>query len=298
MKIEERRKRLIICIKKNLPQHFYGLYICYKYKKVLGKKCNLRNPKTYTEKIQWSKINRTDPIISKLSDKIAVRSWVLEKVGAEYLVPTIGGVFSSVNEMNFEVLPDKFVIKANHGSGYNLVVNNKSELDLDKTKKIIEGWLEENFAYNTFEMQYKDISPKLYIEQNLLSGDMNDLPDYKFFCFNGKVFCSYTKTDCVFDHFKGKLGIFDREYNLMPYYREGYTPIRNQLPKPDNYDKMVEIAEKLSKGFSHVRVDLYNIKGKIYFGEMTFSTGAGYCRFVPEEFDLILGNQWDLNQGI
>ena len=104
--------------------------------------------------------------------------------------------------------------------------------------------------------------------------------------------------DYTFDHKKGRLGFFDRDYVLMPYHRGDYLPIEHQLPKPQNYEKMVEIAEKLSSGFSHVRVDLYNVNGKIYFGEMTFTTSSGYCKFIPEKFDMILGNQWDLNEGI
>lgn len=126
---------------------------------------------------------------------------------------------------------------------------------------------------------------------------MNDLPDYKFFCFNGKMFCSYTLTDGV-NHSNGKIGFFDRNYNLMPYFRSDHEPITKQLPVPQNYEKMVEIAEKLAEGFSHVRVDLYNIEGQIFFGEMTFSTNSGYISSVPEEFDTVLGQQWDLYDGI
>lgn len=292
------RREVIIKIKKHMPKKCWGMYVSYKYKKIMGKKCNLKNPRTYTEKIQWSKINRNDPMISRLSDKVAVRSWVKEKIGAEYLIPIIGKAYSSACDIDYDSLPDSFVIKANHGSGLNIVVDDKKEISFDDIKDKANSWLNQNFAYNSFEMQYKDIMPKIYIEKNLLENGEIDLPDYKFFCFNGKVFCSYTMTNYVHDHSKGKLGFFDRDYNLMPYYRTDYEPIRKQLNKPTNYEKMVEIAEKLSEGFSHVRVDLYNIKGKIYFGEMTFSTSSGYCKFEPEEFDLILGEQWDLKAGI
>ena len=285
-------------IKKYMPSFIYPLYIRYKYYKDVGRVCNLSNPCTYTEKMQWSKLHRKSPMISYLSDKIEVRKYVAEKVGEEYLVPSIGNVYSSAEEINFNSLPKSFVIKANHGSGFNCIVNDKNALDYDEIKKMVDGWLRRDYSLNSLELQYRTIEPKVYIEKNLLDEGITDLPDYKFFCFNGKVFCSYTMTDYVFDHSRGRLGFFDRDYCLMPYYRSDYLPIEEQLPKPQNYEKMVEIAEKLSEGFSHVRVDLYNLGGKIYFGEMTFTTSSGYIKFVPAEFDTILGKQWNLNLGI
>lgn len=298
MKTNAVKKHLATFVKRNLPRCLYGMYVCYKYQKVMGKKCNLNNPKTYTEKVQWCKIHRRDPLLTRLSDKIEVRPWVEDKIGAEYLIPTIGEVFNSADEMELDSLPDRFVIKANHGSGTNLIINDKKEITYDKIRKIANGWLNENFAFNSFELQYKDIQPRLYIEQNLLAEGMRDLPDYKFFCFNGKVFCLYVMVDGHPVHKNARLGIFDRDFKLLPYYRADFNRITEQLERPRNYDEMVKVAEKLAEGFSHVRVDLYNIDGKIYFGEMTFSTGSGLFKHVPEEFDEILGNQWDLNLGI
>jgi hypothetical protein len=285
-------------IKKLIPSVFYPLLIKLKYRSVFGLKCNLRNPKTYSEKMQWAKLNRTDALLTRLSDKIEVRNWVREKIGEEYLIPTIGTTYDNAEEIDFDVLPKRFVIKANHGSGFNLVVNDKSILDYSDVRKTLNKWLKLNYAYTSFELQYKGIIPKLYIEKNIAPQEINDLPDYKFFCFSGKVFCSYTMVDYTMNHSNGKLGFFDREYNLLPYHREDFKPIERQLKEPPNYWKMVELAEKLAEGFSHVRVDFYNVDGKIYFGEMTFTNASGYCKFVPQEFDKILGERWDLYTGV
>ncbi len=281
-----------------MPHSLYSLYIKIVYKRKIGKKCNLRNPQAYTEKIQWSKLYRTNDLITQLSDKIAVRKWVKSRIGSEYLIPCIGGIYKSADEIDFDSLPDSFVIKANHGSGFIIIVNNKCEADFDYIRKKIKGWMKTNYAFVSMETQYKSIRPLIYIEKNLLSGSREDLPDYKFFCFNGKVFCSYTMIDYAMNHSSGKIGFFDRDYVLMPYHRKDYEPITEQLKKPKNYELMVEIAEKLSRGFSHVRVDLYNVDGKIYFGEMTFTNASGLCQFEPEKFDRILGEQWDLDSGI
>ncbi len=285
-------------VKKYMPDFLYPMMIQYKYKKNMGIACNLNNPQKYTEKMQWTKLYRTDPLLSKLSDKIEVRKWVEKKIGKEYLVPTVGNIYTCADEIDFGNLPEQFVIKANHGSGYNIVVDNIKELDIEAVRGKLNDWLKHDFAFNSFEFQYRNISPKIYIEKYLSVGNSGDLPDYKFFCFGGKVFCSYTMINYTRDHKQGKMGFFDRDYNLLPYYRLDFKRLETQLPKPQNYEKMVEIAETLSEGFSHVRVDLYNIEGKIYFGEMTFTTNSGYCLFSPKEFDTILGDQWDLHFGV
>ncbi|WP_051199246.1 ATP-grasp fold amidoligase family protein [Butyrivibrio hungatei] len=291
-------KRIKYYIKKNMPKCCYPFLIELQYYKKKKYFFDFNNPKTFCEKIQWAKLCRRDAIFTHLTDKIAVRDYVREKIGNKYLVPLIGGIYNDSEDIDFEKLPNEFVIKTNHGCGCNIIVLDKSRLDVVEVKKKIRQWINHNYAYDMFELQYKDIVPKIYIERNLLSVSHGNLADYKFFCFNGKVFCIYVMTDGYPDHSKSKLGIFDRNFNLMDYRRKDFCPIDKQLDKPINYDHMVEIAEKLSEGFSHVRVDLYNIEGNIYFGEMTFTTGGGYFEHVPEEFDTILGEQWNLNSGL
>ena len=279
---------------KSLSSEAYKGEIIRLYKEKTGNDLDLKAPKRYTEKIQWMKLYGITPLISKLSDKYEVRDWVAEKIGTEYLVPLLG-VWSSFDEIRFEELPDSFVLKTNNASATNIIVNSKANMNKRWMKQKIDYWMERPFGFlSGLELQYMAIKPRIIAEKNLMSEGLTDLPDYKFFCFDGKVFCSYTMVDYTFNHENGRLGFFDRDYRLMDAYRADYARISEQIPRPKNYDKMVEIAETLSKDFSHVRVDLYNIDGKIYFGEMTFTTNSGYTVFVPDEFDYELGKQWVL----
>ncbi len=290
--------KVSLYLKSIMPRKLYPVYLKYKYHKALGKKCRLNKPVTYSEKLQWAKLHRDNVALSLYADKIRVRDYVADMIGEEYLVPLVGEIYDSADEIDFGALPERFVIKANHGCGFNYIVTDKSSIDEIEMRKTLNKWLDTNISYFTLELQYGYIEPKLYIEKYLITDQMKDLPDYKFFCFNGKVYCLYVMVDTIKDHHKSKLGIFDKDFNLLPYYRDDFTRLTEQLPKPENYNEMVRIAEKLSEGFSHVRVDLYDVNGKIFFGEMTFSTGSGFFKHVPEEFDEILGNQWDLENGI
>lgn len=279
----------------NLPESEYKAELKKMYKEKVGLTLDLENPKRFSEKIQWRKINEITPIMSKLSDKYEVRSWVEDKIGKEYLIPLLG-VWDTFDAIDFDKLPDSFVLKTNNASGTNLIVDSKKDLNIRRARRLFNYWLDIPFGLlSGLELQYCSIKPRIIAEQNMLSEGRDDLSDYKFFCFDGKVFCSYTTVDFAKDHSKGKLAFFDKDYNLMPVTRADYlSPYEKQLEKPDNYNTMVEIAATLSQGFSHVRVDLYNIDGKIYFGEMTFTTHSGYAKFVPDEFDFELGRQWVL----
>ncbi len=277
----------------NLKAGDYPKTLKKMYRNKVGKELNLENPTTYNEKIQWSKLYDSTPIKTKLSDKYLVRDWVKDKIGEEYLVPLLG-VWDDFDEIDFDALPDQFVLKANHGSGWNIIVSDKDKLDKADAKRKFNKWLKRNFAFYGLEMQYKDIKPNIIAEKYIILEGADDLPDYKFFCFNGKVFCLYTMINYALDHSKGQLGFFDRDYKLLPYHRLDFKPITEQPLAPKNFDKMVELAEVLSQGFGHVRVDFYNLDGKIYFGEMTFTNACGFSVFEPEEFDSILGKEWDL----
>lgn len=265
-----------------------------KYYEIHGRHLNWDHPQSFTEKICVSKIYMGTKEKTFLSDKISVREFVKERIGEEYLVPILG-VYEKFENIDFASLPNSFVIKCNHDCNSVTIIEDKTELSNKQIKslkwKYNNYFLLREFAYVNFEYQYKGIKPKIIIERYL----GRNINDYKFFCFNGKVYCSYTMIDYAMNHSNGKMGFFNREYKLLPYYRKDFEPLSEQLDKPQNYEQMVEIAEKLSSGFSHVRVDLYNIDGKIYFGEMTFSNAGGLCQFEPEEFDKILGEQWDFD---
>lgn len=278
-------------IRRYMPEEKWTDAIVDWYYEVTGRTIDIHNPKTYNQIVQWAKIYDNTEIKSRLADKYEVREWVAERIGEEHLIPLLG-TWDKAEDIDFEQLPDSFVLKCNHGCAYNIIVKDKANLDKIKTIKQLNDWLHEDFAFKGFELHYTRIKPCIIAEKYMLTDEMDDLPDYKFFCFGGKVFCSFTIDNIKERHSEGRLGIFDRDYNLMPYCRKDFKPITEQLEKPENYDKMIELAEILAEGFSHVRVDFYNIEGKIYFGEMTFSTGNGRGFFEPEEFDYILGEQW------
>lgn len=289
--VKQANRKLEYKINCYIPETKYERAISEWYYDVTGKYIDIQNPKTFNELIQWSKIYDNTEEKSRLSDKYLVRKWVSEKIGKEYLIPLLG-VWKDADDIDFAQLPKSFVLKCNHGSAYNIIVRNKEELDIEKTKKQLNEWLHEQYAFKGFELHYTRIKPCVIAEKYMLEEGMDDLPDYKFFCFGGRVFCSYTMLSYVMSHSNGQLGFFDREYKLLPYHRKDFKPITEQLEKPKNYEKMVELAEVLSAGFPHVRVDFYNIDGKIYFGEMTFTSANGRGFFEPEEFDYILGEQW------
>ena len=274
----------------------YPLELKLWYKTVTSKELNLKNPRTFNEKINWAKIYDRNPIKTILTDKVLVRDWVEERIGKEYLIPCFGQ-WENPEDIDYDKLPNSFIIKCNHGCGYNILIRDKKKMNVAEIKSRLNIWLKTNYAFvSGLELQYKNIIPQILVEELLPLDENNDLPDYKFFCFDGQVFCSYVRINSQKGHDDGTLGFFDRNFNLMPYFRASYKPmLQNNVEKPQNYQKMVEIAETLSKGFSHVRVDLYNIKGKIFFGEMTFSTASGIGFFEPDDFDLIMGSKWNIN---
>ena len=301
--IDQKTYKIEKCINNNvrhydeiLSPQYYERELKRWYKDRTGRELDLDNPQTYNEKIQWTKLYGVTPLMTKLADKYEVRKWVAEKIGEEYLVPLIG-VWDDFNEIQIEKMPQAFVLKCNHGCEWNEIVTDKDKWNWRSAKRKFDYWMESNYAFwGGLQLQYKDIRPRIIAEKYLCcNGNVEaDLPDYKFFCFDGKVFASYVMVDYQKDHSKGKMGFFDRDFKLLPFYRKDFGRIEEQPSKPNNYDKMVEIAEKLSTDLPHVRVDLYLVDEKIYFGEMTFTQGNGVGKFEPEEFDNILGKQWKL----
>ena len=257
------------------------------YFRKTGKKLDLNYPKTYNEKIQWFKLYGRTPSISELSDKIAVRSFVASRIGEEYLIPLIG-TWTYPEEIDFSSLPDKFILKANHGSGFNYPVYNKPDLDVKDIINVANQWLRKDFSFtNGFELQYHDIPRRLLIEEYLENED-GDLDDYKFRCFNGRV----ELISFVSNRYHGiKMDWFDRNWNPLPITLDGNPHSEKPISRPDNLDEMIGIAEALASGFPHVRVDLYRLNnGRIYFGEMTFTPSSGAAKWDPPELDAQLGS--------
>lgn len=257
-----------------------------------GKILDWNSLESYTEIMQLYKLDEENPIKTKLTDKYEVREWISDKIGSEYLIPLLG-VWENFNDIDFDELPNKFVLKTNNASGSNIIVNDKKELNIFRTKKFLDMWLSIDFAYtHGFQMQYKNIKPRI-IAEKYISDKNGELNDFKFLCFNGKVYYCWVDLDRYGEH---KRNIYDTDWNLQPWNQNQFTNTEEEIPKPKNYQKMLEIAKVLCEGFSHVRVDLYNVDGKIYFGEMTFTNGSGFSLIYPEIFNKKIGKIWSQDQ--
>jgi len=290
-KLREIKHRSLYYYKKNLPEFLYEDYISKRYKKSIGEDLNWSQPLRYTEKIQIAKLYNFNQLKSKLTDKVEVRSWISDKIGEQYLIPALK-IYNHAEEIDFEILPDKFVIKTNHGSGTNIIVSDKRKLDIKKTVKTLKKWMSKDFTYmSDFEKHYSSIKPKIIIEEFLETPE-GDLQDFKFLCFDSKVYYCWVDIGRFTDH---KRNFYDLNWNLQPF-TQAYSNSEEKIEKPVNFEKMISIAETLCQGLDHVRVDLYNIDGKIYFGEMTFTNGAGYERISPKEFDEKIGELWELKK--
>lgn len=268
-------------------------YLCRQFEYYMGYRPDLENPRTFNEKLQWLKLYDRNPNYIKLVDKYTVKEYIKEKLGEEYVIPTLG-IFNSLEEINIDKLPQQFVLKCTHDSGSAVVCEDKDKFDWDKTKKVLECCLERNFYWVSREWIYKDIEKRIIVEEYLL--EISKMIDYKFLCFNGKVGIIFTCSD-RFEQGGLKVTFFDTKWNRLPFERH-YPTSENEIEKPENLSQMIELSEKLSEGIPFVRVDFYNIKGKIYFGEMTFFPGAGMEEFSPVEWDYELGKMIELNRRI
>jgi len=249
---------------------------------------NLDNPKTFNEKLQWLKIYNALPIKTRLADKYLVRDWIKEKIGDEYLVPLLG-VYDKFNDIDFDKLPNQFVMKCNHGSGWNIIVKDKSKLDIAEAKQKMDLWMASNYVNEAgYELHYRDIEPKIIIEKFIENEGTDDLYDYKFWCFNGKVeyiqFLSERNLSGL------KMAFYDREWNKQNFVYS-YPMDSKYIEKPRNLNLMIKLAEILAKDFLHVRVDFYRLNdGRIIFGEMTFASDSGMSVWNLDSINYRLGN--------
>lgn len=277
---------------KALSAEEYPAILARVYAEKIGHPLNLDEPTVYTEKMQWAKLYDTDPRRTLLSDKFRVREWVAEKIGEEYLIPLLG-VWDRFDDIDFSALPKQFALKTNHGSGTNEIVRDKGKLKRGSLKRKFDDWMAMDFAYTThFEMHYSAIERKIIAEQ-YMETERGELQDYKFLCFDGKPYFCWVDLGRYGAHSRT---VFDLDWELQPWTQAEYGISKEPIPKPKNFEKMVELATVLCQGFSHVRVDFYNVDGKIYFGEMTFTNGSGLDRIVPEEYDAMLGALWQLKK--
>lgn len=273
-----------------LPDRIY-LNIGYKLK--LGKKLNLRNPQTFNEKLQWLKLYDRNPQYIKMVDKYAVKEYVANIIGDEYIIPTLG-VWDSFDEIDFDSLPEQFVLKCTHDSGGLVICRDKSKLDKQYAREKITKSLKVNYYWRGREWPYKGVPPRIIAEKYMQDGDKESLPVYKFFCFNGRAAIVQVIQN---DKTKNEtIDYFDREWNLLDM-RQNYPNSETPLDKPPLFESMIKIADVLARDRkSFLRVDLYCIDGKIYFSEFTFFSDSGTAKFYPSSWDDILGSWMELPQ--
>lgn len=262
-------------------------YIKLLYRLNFNKNIDLNKPRTYNEKLQWLKLHDRKDIYTTMVDKYEVKKYVCNIIGKEYIVPTLG-IYDKWKEINFDELPSQFVIKCTHYGGNKGVhiIKDKSNINLMNIKKDISKVLKKNLYYSGREWPYKNVRPRIIIEKYLVDSTINEMRDYKFFCFNGKVclwfICSNRKDNVKFT-------FFDRNGNFLDIKQCGALNDRN-VKKPKNLNKMIELAEKLSENMTQIRVDFYEINDKIYFSELTFFDTSGFGKFDPEYWDAKIGD--------
>lgn len=262
-------------------------YMQYRYKIKTGKSLNLDSPHTYNEKLQWIMLNDRRPLYTLMVDKFAAKDYIASIIGKDYLVPTIAS-WDNIEEIDFDILPDQFVMKANNGVGGLVICNDKSRLDISAAKMRLNKAIHMDLYKLTREWPYKNVKPKIFAEEYLGS----NLQDYRVYCFNGqpKLIYSYTNESRA-DGNKPDLpycDIFDCDWNPMPFHQKALP--KGNVPRPSGLQEMLDCSRKLSQGIPHVRVDFYEIDGKVYIGELTLFAGAGLSKFYPEEWDEILGS--------
>ena len=267
------------------------IFIKIQYFRFLRKFPDLKNPRTFNEKLQWLKLHDRNPFYTVLVDKYKVREYIAKKIGSQYLIPLLG-VWDDPDKIDFDKLPNKFVLKCNHNSGLGMCIcKDKTMLNINKVKEDLSKGLRQNYYLTGREWPYKNVNPCIIAEKYIENTDLKDLVDYKFYCFNGYVdsvmVCIGRSTGDPRFYF------FDKNWNLKRYNLCGKVAPRDfSLERPANMDKMFGIAEVLSKEIEapFVRVDLYNVDGKIYFGELTFYPDSGFDGNRLSETDVYFGN--------
>lgn len=266
----------------------------------MGRKLNLKKPRRMTEKLQWYKLNYRSPLMAQCADKYEVRSYIKE-CGYEKILNTCYGVYDSQEEIDFNILPDSFVLKDTLGSGGNsvIIVKNKKEMNEKTVRRLLKTWTKEsiNKKHPGREWVYDGRKHRIIAEKYIHSNpEEGGLIDYKFFCFNGTVEYLYVVADRKAGD-KAGFGIFDKDFKDTKAILVEQKPLRRVVHKPDNYEEMKSLAEIIAKPFPEARIDFYNVDGKIIFGEITFFDASGYSKYAPDSFDYEMGAKFDLNKG-
>ncbi|MBE5861847.1 MAG: glycosyl transferase [Lachnospiraceae bacterium] len=263
-------------------------YLQHMFKAKMHQKLDLSNPITYSEKLQWLKLYNRDPLYTTLVDKYEVKKYVSDKIGSQYIIPTLG-VWDRFEDIDFDKLPNQFVLKCTHDSGGLVICKDKESLNIDEAKRKITKSLRTNYYLLGREWPYKNVKPRIIAEEFKEDAKTAELRDYKFFCFDGVVKALFIATDRQDKTTDTKFDFFDSNFNHLPF-TNGHPNAKIIPEKPIHFDEMKELASILSEGMPHVRVDLYEINGEIYFGEMTFFHHGGMEPFVPAIWDKTFGD--------
>lgn len=293
IKSQDVRRTILACMKW-VPDKFM---IKLQYRIKFGRRLNLNNPQRFSEKLQWYKLYYRNPKMKQCVDKYDVREYVKEKGLEKILIPLIG-VYESEKDVNLERLPEQCVIKDTLGGGGRKVIvfDKHSNIKFEDIKKQMEEWIDSSISYKIGgrEWPYGGKKHRIIIEEKLPSNiEDGGLIDYKFFCFHGQPKVLYVIADRKIGE-KAGLGIFTAEYDRLDVVRCDENPLKRDIPRPKAYDEMIEICKRLSEPFPEVRIDLYYVEEKIYFGEMTFFDGSGYMSFAPDSFDYVMGEMFQL----
>ena len=272
-----------------LPDKIY-LKLMFRIK--MHKKLDLKNPKSFNEKLQWLKLYDRNPEYVKMVDKYEAKKYVADIIGEEYIIPTLG-IYDKFDDIDFDKLPKQFVIKCTHDSGGIVICRDKDKLDIENAKKKIESSLKENYYYYGREWPYKHVKPRILIEQYMEDKKAKELIDYKIFCFNGEPKIIYV-SEGLENHETASISFYDINFNEIDIKRSDFKKFDKKLEAPLNIKQMKEFSKILSNNIPHVRCDWYEINNKVYFGELTFSTCSGFIPFEREDMDYIIGEQLKL----
>lgn len=269
-----------------LPDKTYLKLMFHTY---MGRKLDLKNPKTFSEKLQWLKLYDRNPEYTTMVDKYGVKKYVADRVGEQYIIPTLG-VWDRFDDIDFDALPDQFVLKCTHDSGGLVICRDKSKLDMAAARTKIEKSLATDYYLRGREWPYKNVRPRIIAEQYMENGKDKDLNDYKFYCFNGEPRFLYVSRG-LSDHSTASISYVSLSWEKQPYKRHDFADFEELPPKPMNFERMVELSRKLAENIPFLRADFYEINNTVYFGELTFFPGSGFTAFDPPEWDEKIG-QW------
>lgn len=283
--VKEILRKSILAVLRYLPDR---AFLELKFYTRMGQRLNLEDPKTFSEKLQWLKLHDRRPEYTTMVDKSLVKDYVAERIGSEYVIPTLG-VWDRFEDIDFGVLPDQFVLKCTHDSGGLVICRNKAQFDWEAAREKINQCLKTNYYYHCREWPYKNVKPRILAEGYMEDAAQGELRDYKFFCFHGEPKLLFIATDRQTAGEETKFDFFDMDFQHLDL-RNGHPNAVVPPEKPVNFEKMKELAAVLSKNIPHLRVDFYEVNGKVYFGELTFSHWSGMVPFDPPEWDRILGD--------